>query len=334
MGSGGASPRQVSVSGASGGNADAGNPAGSSTDPMGSGAGDASVTAALVGGSSLAARAALQVGALVATVGLWAVASAREWVSERILPPPLEVWRSFWNLVTDGILLDHLGVTLWEVLAGFVLGSAGGFVIAVAGSLWTPFRRVIYPYMVALQVTPRIAIAPLLFIWLGFGALPKIVLAATICFFPVLINTLTGLTLVDEDADELFRSLGATRRQRFFRLALPGALPVILAGLKTAISLALIGAIVGEFVSAQEGLGLLIQRFSFQLNSSAAYAVLLTLTAIGLALYGLMELLDRWVVFWHRDERLAKRSQRAAARHTRGRGPADEISDQRREETT
>ena len=151
----------------------------------------------------------------------------------------------------------------------------------------------------------------------------------------MLINTLTGLTLVDEDADELFRSLGATRRQRFFRLALPGALPVILAGLKTAISLALIGAIVGEFVSAQEGLGLLIQRFSFQLNSSAAYAVLLTLTAIGLALYGLMELVDRWVVFWHRDERLTKRSQRAAARHARNRGAAtDEISDQRREETT
>ena len=296
---------------------------------------EAAATAALADGSSWPARIALQAGALIATVGLWAIASAQGWVSERILPPPLEVWRSFWNLLSDGILFDHLGVTLWEVFAGFVLGSAGGFLIAVAGSLWTPFRRVIYPYMVALQVTPRIAIAPLLFIWLGFGAFPKIVLAATICFFPVLINTLTGLTLVDEDADELFRSLGATRRQRFFRLALPGALPVILAGLKTAISLALIGAIVGEFVSAQEGLGLLIQRFSFQLNSSAAYAVLLTLTAIGLALYGLMELVDRWVVFWHRDERLTKRSERAAARHARAAEPAaDEISDQRREETT
>lgn len=278
---------------------------------------EGAATSDLAAGSSWAARVGLQIGGLVFTLGLWAVAAAREWVSERILPPPLDVGRSFWNLLSDGILFDHLGVTLWEVLAGFVLGSTGGFLIAVAGSLWAPFRRVIYPYMVALQVTPRIAIAPLLFIWLGFGALPKIVLAATICFFPVLINTLTGLTLVDEDADELFRSLGATRRQRFFRLALPGALPIILAGLKTAISLALIGAIVGEFVSAQEGLGLLIQRFSFQLNTSAAYAVLLTLTAIGLALYGLMELVDRWVVFWNRDERLVKRSERAAARHAR-----------------
>lgn len=295
---------------------------------------EAAATAALADGSSWTARIALQSGTLIVTVGLWATASAQGWVSERILPPPLEVGRSFWNLLSDGILFDHLGVTLWEVFAGFVLGSAGGFLIAVAGSLWAPFRRVIYPYMVALQVTPRIAIAPLLFIWLGFGAFPKIVLAASICFFPVLINTLTGLTLVDEDADELFRSLGASRRQRFFRLALPGALPVILAGLKTAVSLALIGAIVGEFVSAQEGLGLLIQRFSFQLNSSAAYAVLLTLTAIGLALYGLMELVDRWVVFWHRDERLTKRSERAAARHARSTAATREISDQRREEMT
>ena len=198
-----------------------------------------------------------------AVLAVWVVASNQGWVSERILPPPAEVLQSWWNLASKGILADHLGVTLWEVFAGFVIGAAGGFIIAVVASFWADFRSVVWPYMVALQVTPRVAIAPLLFIWLGFGALPKIVLAATICFFPVLINSLTGLMLVDEEADQLFRSLGATRSQRFFRLALPGALPVIFAGLKTSISLALIGAIVGEFVSAQEGLGLLIQRFSF-----------------------------------------------------------------------
>lgn len=259
-------------------------------------------------------RVGLHLGVFGAVILLWIVASDQGWVSERILPPPGDVVESWWNLLSDGILFDHLGITLWEVFAGFVLGSAGAFLIAVTASFWSGFRQVVWPYMVALQVTPRVAIAPLLFIWLGFGVLPKIVLAATICFFPVLINSLTGLTLVDEDADELFRSLGASRSQRFFRLALPGALPIIFAGLKTAISLALIGAIVGEFVSAQEGLGLLIQRFSFQLNSSAAYAVLLTLTAIGLALYGLMELADRIVVFWNRDDRLHKRSVRAATR--------------------
>ncbi len=250
-----------------------------------------------------------------AVLAVWAVASNQGWVSERILPPPAEVLESWWNLASEGILADHLGVTLWEVFAGFVIGAAGGFLIAVVASFWADFRSVVWPYMVALQVTPRVAIAPLLFIWLGFGALPKIVLAATICFFPVLINSLTGLMLVDEEADQLFRSLGATRSQRFFRLALPGALPVIFAGLKTSISLALIGAIVGEFVSAQEGLGLLIQRFSFQLNTSAAYAVLLTLTVIGLVLYGLMELADRWIVYWNRDDRLHHRTEHAASKH-------------------
>jgi NitT/TauT family transport system permease protein len=238
-------------------------------------------------------RASIHALTFGAVLAIWALAANRGWISERILPPPGEVAESWWNLLRDGILADNVWVTLWAVFAGFVLGSAGAFLIAVVAANWPTFRQVVWPYMVALQVTPRVAIAPLLFIWLGFGVMPKVVLAATICFFPVLINSLTGLMLVDEGEDELFRSLGATRRQRFFRLSLPGALPVIFAGLKTAISLALIGAIVGEFVSAQKGLGLLIQRFSFQLNTSAAWAVLLTLTAIGLALYALMELIDR-----------------------------------------
>lgn len=259
----------------------------------------------------------LQLGVFAAVLFFWWLAADQEWVSPRILPPPLGVVDAFWNLVTTGILLDNLGVTLWEVTAGFVLGSLGGFLIAVGAALSASFRQVVTPYMVALQVTPRVAIAPLLFIWLGFGATPKIVLAATICFFPVFINTLTGLLIVDDGELELFRSLRAKRRQEFFRLRLPSAMPVIFAGLKTAISLALIGAIVGEFVSAEEGLGLLIQRFSFQLNTEAAYAVLFTLTLLGLVLYGIMELLDRYFVFWTRDDRMLRRTNRMEMKYQR-----------------
>jgi len=259
----------------------------------------------------------LQLGAFAAVIFIWWLAADQEWVSPRILPGPGEVVSAFWQLATTGILIDNLGVTVYEVLAGFVLGSLGGFLIAVGAALYGPFRQVVTPYMVALQVTPRVAIAPLLFIWLGFGALPKIVLAATICFFPVFINTLTGLTIIDEDEKELFRSLRASKSQEFFRLQLPSAMPVTFAGLKTAISLALIGAIVGEFVSAEEGLGLLIQRFSFQLNTPSAYAVLFTLTVLGLLLYGLMELLDRYIVFWNRNERMLKRTRRMEARYRR-----------------
>ena len=259
----------------------------------------------------------LQVGAFAAVIFIWWFAADRNLVSPRILPAPGDVISAFWQLVTTGILLDNLGVTVYEVVAGFILGSLGGFLIAVGAALYGPFRKVVTPYMVALQVTPRVAIAPLLFIWLGFGALPKIVLAATICFFPVFINTLTGLTIIDEDERELFRSLRASKRQEFFRLQLPSAMPVTFAGLKTAISLALIGAIVGEFVSAEEGLGLLIQRFSFQLNTPAAYAVLFTLTLLGLLLYGLMELADRYVVFWNRNDRMLQRTRRMEARYWR-----------------
>lgn len=263
----------------------------------------------------------LQLGAFGAVIFIWWLAADQEWVSPRILPAPGAVVSAFWQLVTTGILIDNLGVTVYEVIAGFVLGSLGGFLIAVGAALYGPFRQVVTPYMVALQVTPRVAIAPLLFIWLGFGALPKIVLAATICFFPVFINTLTGLTIIDEDERELFRSLRASKRQEFFRLQLPSAMPVTFAGLKTAISLALIGAIVGEFVSAEEGLGLLIQRFSFQLNTPAAYAVLFTLTILGLLLYALMEVLDRYVVFWNRNERMLQRTRRMEARYRRRHGP-------------
>lgn len=259
----------------------------------------------------------LQLGAFAAVIFVWWFAAARGIVSPRILPGPGDVVVAFWDLLISGVLIDNLGVTVYEVIAGFVLGSVGGFVIAVGASLSVSFRQVVTPYMVALQVTPRVAIAPLLFIWLGFGAFPKVVLAATICFFPVFINTLTGLTIIGEDEKELFKSLRASRSQEFFRLRLPSAMPVTFAGLKTAISLALIGAIVGEFVSADQGLGLLIQRFSFQLNSSAAYAVLFTLTILGLLLYALMELVDRYVVFWNRDERMLHRTRRMEARYRR-----------------
>ncbi len=269
------------------------------------------------GWRSLVRQLPLQLGAFAVVIFAWWFAAANAIISPRILPAPGDVVSAFWQLLTTGVLLDNLGITVYAVIVGFILGSLGGFLIAVFASLSSPFRQVVTPYMVALQVTPRVAIAPLLFIWLGFGALPKIVLAATICFFPVFINTLTGLTIVDQDERELFRSLRASKAQEFFRLRLPSAMPVTFAGLKTAISLALIGAIVGEFVSAQEGLGLLIQRFSFQLNTPAAYAVLFTLTILGLLLYALMEVIDRYVVFWNRNDRMLYRTRQKEARYRR-----------------
>jgi NitT/TauT family transport system permease protein len=238
-------------------------------------------------------------------------------VSDFILPLPGDVLVSMVELGTGELLWQNAWVTMYETVAGFVIGSGLAFVAAVFSGLSPFFRQMVYPYMIALQVTPRVAITPILIAWLGFGPDPKIVLAATICFFPVFINTLTGILSVDAESTELFRSLRASRWQTFRQLILPSAMPITFAGLKTAMTLALIGAIVGEFVSAQEGLGLLVQQFSFQLNMDAAFAVLLYLTVLGLLLYLVMEYLERYLVFWSHDARLDRLTRKYQAKDAR-----------------
>lgn len=252
----------------------------------------------------------------VSVVAVWDLLVRFEVVSTFILPSPLGVVDSLLGLLPTSLLWTNAALTMYETLAGFTVGSGLAFALAVLSSLWPYFRKMVYPYMIALQVTPRIAVTPVIIAWLGFGTTPKVVIAATICFFPVYINTLTGMLSVDQDSLEMFRSLKASRWQTFTQLMLPGALPVTFAGLKTGMTLALIGAIVAEFVSAQAGLGLLIQQFTFQLNMSAAFAVLLLLTFLGLLLFLLMEYLDKQLVFWAHDARLAKKAdkKRKAAR--------------------
>jgi NitT/TauT family transport system permease protein len=222
-------------------------------------------------------------------------------VSTLVFPPPSSIAIAFGDLFTSGIVWEHLGVTLGETLLGFLLGAGGGFLLGMLASFSSLFRQIVSPYVVVLQVTPRVAIAPIFLTWFGFGMTSKVILAATICFFPVFINTVTGLLNVDPQARELFRSLRADRLQEFRHLTLPSALPVIFAGVKTATTLALIGAIVAEFVGASAGLGLLIDRFNFRLATDAAFAVILLLAIIGLLFYGIFELLDRKVAFWQRE---------------------------------
>lgn len=252
-------------------------------------------------------------------IAVWEASVAFGWVSELILPSPIATVLAWYNLaITTGLIWPHFFVTLWEVLAGFLLGVALGGGMAAICALSPTFRRLTSPYMVALQVTPRIAVAPIIVAWLGFNTEPKIAIAVVICFFPIFVNTLTGLLQVDQDALEMFKSLRARRWQIFMRLMLPGAMPVIMAGLKTAIGLALIGAIVGEFVSASVGMGVLIQKFSFQLLLPEAFAVLMTLTLMGLLLYMLMEMLDSWLIYWTHDRRLSAMSQKKARKFQAG----------------
>ena len=163
------------------------------------------------------------------------------------------------------------------------------------------FRKAFYPVIILFQSTPRVALAPVFIAWFAFGITSKIALAATICFFPVLINTITGLTVIDENAGLLMRSLRATRWQTFRHLRLPSSVPTVFAGLKAALTFALIGAIVGELTATNEGAGHLIETAAFQFRSDDVFAYLLMLALIGLALFLLAARLERKLLFWHVD---------------------------------
>jgi NitT/TauT family transport system permease protein len=251
---------------------------------------------------------------LAILIGLWELALAVDYVSESILPHPKDIVVSFYELVRSDFVWDDVAATLWESVAGFALGAVLGLALAIPSGLSPIMRQMLNPYAVALQVTPRIAIAPLIIAWAGFGYNSKIWIAAIIAFFPVYVNALTGILTVDEEAREMFRSLGASRWQTFTHLMVPSSLPIMFAGLKTAAGLALVGAVVGEFISAERGLGVLVQQFSSQLAISDAFAVILMLMFLGLLLYGTMEWLERATVFWLHDARLVARSRRLAAR--------------------
>ena len=272
--------------------------------------------------SRFAPRRLLEVvGAPLLFLGLlvlvWEIALAQEWVSTRVLPHPEDIVTSFVDLSLSDIWWDDVAATLWESVAGFLLGSVLGLALAIPSGLWPVMRRMLHPYAIGLQVTPRIAIAPLIIAWVGFGYSSKIWIAAIISFFPVYVNALTGMLTVDEESREMFRSLGASRWQTFIRLVTPSSLPVMFAGLKTAAGLALVGAVVGEFISAQRGLGVLVQQFSYQLAVSDAFAVIVMLMLLGLLLYGVMEWIERITVFWLHDSRLVARTRRRAARARR-----------------
>ena len=235
---------------------------------------------------------------LVVFVGGWELASRTGLLNEYIAPSPSEIARVTWAMMKQPFFWSAVRITLYETLAGYGLGCAGGFALGVLVALYPMARRSIYPHAVAFQIIPRSALAPLFLLWFGFGLTSKIVLAASIAFFPLVINTLTGIHAVDRDAQAMMRSLGASRWQMFWRLTMPSAAPLIAAALKLALTLSLIGAVVGEFVGASEGLGVLLTQFQQALDTPRVYAVIICLAAMGLVLYGLIAWLERVVIFW------------------------------------
>ncbi|WP_052123975.1 ABC transporter permease [Ureibacillus manganicus] len=235
---------------------------------------------------------------LVFILVLWEVLSRFKIVHELILPGPMVVIGSMFELLAAPFFYSNLGVTLFETLAGFALGSIFSIVLALIVVSVPILYKVLNPFIIILQAVPKVALAPIFVTWFGFGLTAKIVMAIAICFFPTFINTVVGLKSVDEDSKLLFQSMVASKKDLFLKLSLPTALPYIFAGLKASLTFALIGAIVGEFMGADKGIGMLINTFNFQLEMDKVYALIIILSIIALLLYLFIEWLDKKIVFW------------------------------------
>ena len=213
-----------------------------------------------------------------------------------VLPLPTAVARALVQNLLDGFLWPHLWVTLSEIVLGFVGGSALGVGLGSLVALAPLVQRILNPYIIASQAMPKLALAPLFVIWCGFGITPKALIAALIAFFPLFENTLTGLSAVDTETLDLFRMLGASRWQVFRKLLLPNAVPYLFAGLRVAIVLSVVGAVVGEYIGANKGLGALIIASQGMMDTTLMFAVFIVLTLVGIVLYQLVVYCERLVL--------------------------------------
>jgi NitT/TauT family transport system permease protein len=228
----------------------------------------------------------------IVVIAVWWVAVSATGVKAYLLPPPDLVVMKMWT--ERASLLREAAVTAWETVLGFLLSVAVGIPLAMAMTQSRRAYDVGYPLLVGLQTLPKIAVAPLLVVALGFGLAPKIILVVLVAFFPVVTNAIAGFRSVDEDLRNLGRILGFSRIAFFWRIALPYALPAIFAGLKVAMTLALIGAVVAEFVGSDSGLGYQLLSASASLDSLLSFSALIALTLLGLLLYAAVALLE-WI---------------------------------------
>jgi NitT/TauT family transport system permease protein len=268
---------------------------------------DARVLAALGGGdrrgrrtAALALRILLPTLTIAALIGLWWLATiVFDW-KPFLVPTPKDVWQEMQR--QRNLLPGHVETTLRETLEGFVLAIAIGVPVAIAIAYSKILEATIYPALVALNAIPKIAIAPLLVIWMGFGAGPKVAMVVLICFFPIVISTATGLKSTPVEFIELARSLSASQLQQFVKVRFPAALPYVFVGLKVAITLAVIGSVVGEFVGATEGLGYVIVASGQNANTSLAFAAIVLLSLLSIVLFYALVLAERLLVPWATHE--------------------------------
>lgn len=213
-----------------------------------------------------------------------------------LVPAPTAVWNEFSTRLD--LYAQHTWATLYVTSVGFGLASILGLLAAIAIVYSPVLQSVIYPIILVLQIVPKVAIAPLLLIWLGYGFQSKMTIALLVAFFPIVVNAATGMRAADPELIDLVRVLKGSRWQEFIKIRLPYSLPFLFSGFKVAITLAIIGAIIGEFVGGNEGLGYLIVIANAELRTTMSFAALILLSLMGLVLFGLIVAIERVVIPW------------------------------------
>lgn len=235
---------------------------------------------------------------LALVIGVWALVTRPGGLPSYLLPPPGAVFAALWGGLADGSYWPHIQFTLLSTLSGYVIGSVLAVIVGILIAESETFEKFVFPLIVAVQSMPKVALAPLILVWFGFGLSSKVVLVALICFFPLLVNTIVGIRRTDPELVEMCRSFSRSRTFIFLHVKLPSAASSIFAGLQIGIVLALIGAVVGEFIASEKGVGYLIGSATVNMSVSTMFAGVLILSAIGMAGSSLMRFLQRRIVFW------------------------------------
>ncbi|WP_069264061.1 ABC transporter permease [Paraburkholderia nodosa] len=239
---------------------------------------------------------------LAAAVACWQAIVVGWSIPDYVLPAPAEVWKALATGFADGTLWPHIGATLGETLLGYAIGSVLAVVTGAVLAESRVFERFVFPLLAGLQAMPKVALGPIILVWCGYGSASKVVLVVLVCFFPLFVNTVNGLKRADPDLLDACRAFSASRAFLFFHVKLPCAAPEIFSGLQIGVSLALIGAVVGEFLSSQRGLGYLISSASVNMSVATMFAGVVLLAVIGVSGAQCVRAVQRHVVFWERSD--------------------------------
>lgn len=228
------------------------------------------------------------------------LAARNEWVSPLVLPAPSDVGRALYDGLTRGDYPDAMIATMSAAGLGLIIAIVAAIAIAACLTIWPRVERIMMPYIVSFEALPKVAVAPLLILWLGFGAQGKITIVVIVCFYPLFVNALEGFRVQETEHSQLMQSLGASRWQTFRYLKFPFAVPYLWAGTKVAVIFALIGAVVAELVGSRSGLGYIMVREQARFNLPGVFAIMFLMLVVGLLIHFLREFVQRHSGYWGR----------------------------------